>query len=57
MYAGLPAAEPQAMAERKRELRARASREARRSPLFFDLTLSKSVSIFHASWGTTRLAR
>ena len=60
VYAGLLAAEPQATAERRRELRARASREARRSPLFFDLTLSlsKSVSIFHASLGeNARLAR
>ena len=60
VYAGLLAAEPQATAERKRELRARASREARQSPLFFDLTLSlsKSISIFHASLGeNARLAR
>ena len=40
IYAGLLAAEPQATPERKRELRVRASREARQSPLFFDLTLS-----------------
>src|SRR3984957_5828804 len=60
IYAGLLAAEPQATAERKRELRARATREARQSPLFFDLTLSlsKSISIFHASLGeNARLAR
>ena len=60
IYAGLLAAEPQATAERKRELRAQATREARQSPLFFDLTLSlsKSVSIFHASLGeNARLAR
>jgi conjugative relaxase-like TrwC/TraI family protein len=60
MYAALLGAEPEATPERKRELRARASREARRSPLFFDLTLSlsKSVSIFHASLGeNARLAR
>ena len=60
VYAGLLAAEPQATAERKRELRARASREARQSPLSFDLTLSlsKSVSTFHASLGdNARLAR
>jgi hypothetical protein len=59
-YARLLAAEPQAAPERKRELRARASREARQSPLFFDLTLSlsKSISIFHASLGeNARLAR
>jgi conjugative relaxase-like TrwC/TraI family protein len=60
VYARLLAAEPQATPERKRELRARASREARQSPLFFDLTLSlsKSISIFHASLGeNARLAR
>ena len=38
IYARLLAAEPQATPERKRELGARASREARQSPLFFDLT-------------------
>jgi hypothetical protein len=60
VYAALLAAEPRATAERRRELRARAGREARRSPLFFDLTLSlsKSISIFHASLGeNARLAR
>jgi conjugative relaxase-like TrwC/TraI family protein len=60
VYAGLLGAEPQATPDRKRELRARASREARQSPLFFDLTLSlsKSVSLFHASLGeNARLAR
>ena len=60
IYAGLLAAEPQATAERKRQLRAQATREARQSPLFFDLTLSlsKSISIFHASLGeNARLAR
>jgi len=60
VYAGLLAAEPQATAERKRELRVQAGRQARQSPLFFDLTLSlsKSVSIFHASLGeNARLAR
>ena len=60
VYASLLAAEPQATAERRRELRARASREARQSPLFFDLTLSlsKSISLFHASLGeNARLAR
>jgi TrwC relaxase len=53
IYAGLLAAEPHATAERKRELRLEATRQARQSPLFFDLTLSlsKSVSIFHASLG------
>jgi conjugative relaxase-like TrwC/TraI family protein len=60
LYATLLAAEPQATLERKRELRVQASRQTRQSPLFFDLTLSlsKSVSIFHASMGeNTRLAR
>ena len=48
------------IAERKRELRLEAARQARLSPLFFDLTLSlsKSISIFHASLGeNARLAR
>ena len=56
----LLAAEPHATAERKRELRIEAVRKARQSPLFFDLTisLSKSISIFHASLGeNARLAR
>jgi conjugative relaxase-like TrwC/TraI family protein len=60
VYAGLLAAEPHATAERKRELRLEATRQARQSPLFFDLTLSlsKSISIFHASLGeNARLAR
>ena len=60
LYAQLLAAEPHATAERKRELRLEATRQARQSPLFFDLTLSlsKSVSIFHASLGeNARLAR
>ena len=60
MYARLLAAEPHATAERKRELRIEAARQARQSPLFFDLTisLSKSISIFHASLGeNARLAR
>src|SRR3984885_1099290 len=60
IYAGLLAGEPQATAERKRQLRAQATRDARQSPLFFDLTLSlsKSISIFHASLGeNARLAR
>ena len=59
IYARLLAAEPQATPGRRRELRASASREARQSPLFFDLTLSlsKSISIFHASLGeNARLA-
>ena len=60
IYAGLLAAEPHATGERKRVLRLEAARQARQSPLFFDLTLSlsKSVSIFHASLGeNARLAR
>ena len=60
IYAQLLAAEPHATAERKRELRTEAVRKARQSPLFFDLTLSlsKSISIFHASLGeNARLAR
>ena len=59
LYARLLAAEPQATAERKRELRLEATRQARQSPLYFDLTLSlsKSISIFHASLGeNARLA-
>jgi conjugative relaxase-like TrwC/TraI family protein len=60
LYAALLAAEPHATAERRRELRTQAARQARQSPLFFDLTisLSKSISIFHASLGeNARLAR
>ena len=60
LYSHLLAAEPYATAERKRELRTEAVRKARPSPLFFDLTisLSKSISIFHASLGeNARLAR
>jgi hypothetical protein len=60
IYAKLLAAEPHATAERKHELRLQATRPARLSPLFFDLTLSlsKSISIFHASlWENARLAR
>jgi conjugative relaxase-like TrwC/TraI family protein len=60
IYTELLAAEPHAIAERKRELRLDAARRARVSPLFFDLTLSlsKSISIFHASLGeNARLAR
>jgi len=52
--------EPHATAQRQRELRAEAVRKARQGPLFFDLTLSlsKSISIFHASLGeNARLAR
>ena len=60
LYAALLAAEPHATAERRRDLRTEATKQARQSPLFFDLTisLSKSISIFHASLGeNARLAR
>jgi len=60
VYKALLAAEPHATAGRQRELRTEAARKARQGPLFFDLTLSlsKSVSIFHASLGeNARLAR
>src|SRR5690242_11591353 len=60
LYAQLLAGEPHAAAERRRELRIEATKQARQSPLFFDLTisLSKSISIFHASLGeNARLAR
>jgi conjugative relaxase-like TrwC/TraI family protein len=60
LYAKLLAAEPHATAERRRELRIEATKQARQGPLFFDLTisLSKSISIFHASLGeNARLAR
>ena len=60
LYARLLAAEPHATAGRQHELRIEATRQTRQSPLFFDLTLSlsKSISIFHASLGeNARLAR
>jgi hypothetical protein len=60
IYARLLAAEPHATTERRRELLLDAARQARQGPLFFDLTisLSKSISIFHASLGeNVRLAR
>ena len=60
LYTALLAAEPHATAERRRELRIQATTQARQGPLFFDLTisLSKSISIFHASLGeNARLAR
>ena len=60
VYKALLAAEPHATVERQRELRTEAVRKARQGPLFFDLTLSlsKSISIFHASLGeNARLAR
>jgi len=60
IYTQLLAVEPHATADRKRELRTEAVKTARQSPLFFDMTLSlsKSISIFHASLGeNARLAR
>ncbi len=60
IYEKLLATVRHATAERKRELRLEATRQARQSPLSFDLTLSlsKSTSIFHASLGeNARLAR
>jgi hypothetical protein len=60
LYVQLLAGEPHATAERKHELRIQATRQARPSPLFFGLTisLSKSISMFHASLGeNARLAR
>src|SRR5229473_2836661 len=60
IYARLVAAEPHATAERRHELRIEATKQARQGPLFFDLaiSLSKSISIFHASLGeNVRLAR
>jgi hypothetical protein len=52
--------EPHATAERRRGLRIEGARQARLSPLFFDLTISLSnpISIFHASLGeNARLPR
>jgi hypothetical protein len=43
IYTELQAAEPHATAERKRELLLEATRQARQSPLFFDLTLPLSA--------------
>jgi hypothetical protein len=60
LYAKLHAAEPHATVERRRELRTEAVKQARQSPLFFDLTISLSnpISIFHASLGeNARMAR
>src|SRR5260370_14543030 len=53
LYRGLVAAEPGADDHRKAELRIEAQRQARQSPLYFDLTTSwsKDISIFHASLG------
>ena len=42
MYKALLAAEPHATAERRRELRAEATKRTRQSALFFDLTISLS---------------
>ena len=60
IFARLLAAEPHATADRRHDLRVESARQARQGPLFFDLTisLSKSISIFHASLGeNVRLAR
>src|SRR6266487_3991959 len=53
IYRGLVAAEPGADDHRRAELRIEAQRQARQSPLYFDLTVSwsKDISIFHASLG------
>src|SRR5262249_42116723 len=60
IYGQLLAAEPHATAERKRELHIAAAQQARHAPLYFDVTvsLSKSISVFHASLGeNARLAK
>jgi hypothetical protein len=60
LYAALLAAEPHATAERRRELRDRSRQAGPAEAAVFDLTisLSKSISIFHASLGeNARLAR
>ncbi len=60
IYQQLLAAEPHATAERKRELHIQAAQASRHSPLYFDVTvsLSKSISVFHASLGeNARLAK
>jgi TrwC relaxase len=53
IYQGLIRAEPGGDDHRKAELRIMAQREARQSPLYFDLTTSwsKDISIFQASLG------
>jgi conjugative relaxase-like TrwC/TraI family protein len=53
IYRGLVAAEPGADDHRRAELRIEAQRQARQSPLYFDLTVSwsKDISVFHASLG------
>jgi hypothetical protein len=53
VYGRLLAAEPHATSERKRELMAEAASRARVSPLYFDLTVSFSKALFHASLGRT----
>jgi AAA domain/TrwC relaxase len=54
IYKSLVAAEPGADDHRRAVLRIEAQRQARQSPLYFDLTISwsKDISIFHASLGT-----
>jgi AAA domain/TrwC relaxase len=53
IYSSLVAAEPGADDHRRAALRIEAQRQARQSPLYFDLTVSwsKDISIFHASLG------
>jgi conjugative relaxase-like TrwC/TraI family protein len=53
IYKSLLAAEPGADDHRRAVLRIEAQRQARQSPLYFDLTISwsKDISIFHASLG------
>jgi hypothetical protein len=53
IYQGLLAAEPGADDHRTAVLRIEAQRQARQSPLYFDLTVSwsKDISLFHASLG------
>ena len=53
IYKSLLAAEPGADDHRRAMLRIEAQRQARQSPLYFDLTISwsKDISIFHASLG------
>lgn len=53
IYQSLIAAEPGADDHRRAKLRIEAQRQARQSPLYFDLTVSwsKGISIFNASLG------
>jgi hypothetical protein len=55
VYAKLLAAEPHATAERRRELRIEATKQARQGPLFFDLTISLSSPSRSSTlpWGRT----